>query len=1139
RSLSLLLVLAAPAAFGQADVLDANPWIEPPGGTTHLTELGAHRIAYQLRGADPVAMPPGWSGDFTEDVGIAFYPAGTHGGRKAHVLHCPWKQGTGRVSLEYPLVLPRKQPLVLRFGYAMRPDIAAKSDGVTFSAYLLYDDQRHELLREHYTGAAWKDAAFDLTAFGGRRVVVGFQAEPGPANNGSFDFSLLGDPTLTIGKATDTRGRLLRELTRSRAYRRTAGADLRRLANDPARGIVPSTNDEHHTRVHLARHAAGLFYHGTDCQIEYAIPFTAGGLDRIVARVNDGQPFRPCAGGGIWFAPDPKKPNALFPPERAELVKPAAPARGGKGVALTWRYHLGDLSADVTWTFWIDGKALGIAASATGGHVARLWLGQPFNLGPRRSVSIPYQNFAPAYFLRPQNVYVMSTLDWTQSMASRTPGNDAVYVPALDGKRQPLRETGYVAVSPELGEVLPNIPHPPSPYLKQLGDKIVLDIWGGTYDRGAEILRTLKSYGVDHAAVIWHNWQRYGYDVKLPDHLPANPALGGDEAMTRLAAAARQVGYPFSLHENYIDFYPDAPSYDTKDIVLTPQGEFSKAWYHKGTKVQSFALKAGRMLHYAAQNSPVIHRRFGTTAAYLDVHTCVPPWHHVDYDPKTEHAASHHLKVLVHKRLFQYERDVHHGPLFGEGHNHFFWAGLVDGVEAQVSGGEDRELLLDYDLLKIHPQMVNHGMGYYTRWLRTGRATKWGVEAPTPAQLDKYRATTLAYGHAGFVGSQLIYVPQLVWREHNIVQPVQALYGTAKATEVLYGVGGRLVTASAAVPCAKTLDRARVTYDSGLVLHANLRDEPWELRHHRLPQFGFLAEGPGLLAYTALRDGVIADYAENGESLFVDARTHVYRPWEQGRKKVQPSLKSLKDNGDGTLAVTYTWEVGETLDQDYVAFVHFVDPEATESDGICFQDDHTPKPGTSTWQPGKPVIIGPHKVTVPADREEKIYDIVIGLYAPGGPRLAMHGTDAGGRRYLIGRLAVERDGGRVGAVRQLPIREIRREQAALRRRFDERMNLARRAVDFGKVRTDGSFKVYKGDGSLVLLPYPREEKFLVELDVPALVPGRRGDEARVQALDADGKPLGNVLVSANRRWLIFRVGTPKAARYAITFREAK
>ncbi|MFP4056916.1 MAG: DUF5696 domain-containing protein [Candidatus Brocadiia bacterium] len=1115
---------------------DERPWIELPPGTTRLAELGAYRVAYQLYGGEPVEMPLGWSGQFTDDVGIAYADAGHPGGRSARVLHCPWRRGPGRVSLEYFLELPERRPVVLRFGIAMRPDVTEKSDGATFTAYVVAGGERRELMREHYAKGEWKDFRFDLSAHAGARIVLGFQTEPGPERNTAFDFSLLGEPTITVGREEDRRPGVVEEIVASRAYKVAAGRDLAALANDPSQGIVPSTDDPHETRVRKTDTGFLFAYRGEDCRIEYTYATAGdGSLDALSVRVDGGAPFRPCMGGGVEFAPLEGSPYAFRAPGRAELL--SAVLDDGR-LRLRWRYGLGERTAEVAWTFRLVGKALAIAGESDSRELGRLSLGRPLNRGLRRPVAVPYLPFASAYFLRPQNVYAMSYLDWTRSMASRTPGGEAVYLPGLDGTRNKLRDAGYVAVSPQLAEVLPNVPHPPSPCIQELAPRLVLDIWGGTFDRGAALLRDLKSYGVDHAAVIWHNWQRYGYDVKLPDHLPANPALGGDEAMARLAAAARDVGYLFALHENYIDFYPDAPSYDPKHVVLDPNGRPSKAWYHPGTKVQSFALKAGRMLHYAAQNSPEIHRRFATTAAYLDVHTCVPPWHHVDYEPGTELAASHRLKVRVHRQLFQFQRDTHGGPLFGEGANHFFWAGLVDGVEAQVGGGEDCPLLVDFDLLKLHPQMVNHGMGYYTRWLRTGRQTRWGVEAPTPAQLDKYRATTLAFGHAGFVGAQLVYTPYFAWREHNLLTPVQALYAAGKPTDIRYGVDGSLVRASAAV-AAGTLDRLRVRYDSGLVLHVNLREADWAVDGYVLPQFGFLARGPELLAYTARRDGVIVDYAEDARTLFCDARTHIHRPWEQGAVDVEPRIRSLEHLGDGLLAISYEWAVGERLGADPQCFVHFVDPRAGEGESICFQDDHSLQPPPSQWRPGSVVADGPHRVRVPAEGDATRYDVAMGLWHPGDGRLALKGVSLGQQRVLVGRLAVRRDGGRVVDVQLEGIESVRKRQDALRRRFEERMNTAGVAVDFGKVVTDGSVKIYKRGPASRILPYPRGKAFGVAIDLSRVLPGLDPASVRLRAVDAEGRAVDADAGTVDGRWLRLRAGAPRAAAFVFSSAQAE
>jgi hypothetical protein len=539
------------------------------------------------------------------------------------------------------------------------------------------------------------------------------------------------------------------------------------------------------------------------------------------------------------------------------------------------------------WTFQIRGKALEISVNSETTAVASFSLG---NIGPvalRKTLTVPYFD-AQLSYLPAHHAYVCRMIDWTASNSSQSPDGVASYHPKTDGTRNPLADTGYIAVSPDLGEVLPNIPFTPSPYLATLSPRIMLDVWGhrqGTFAGDAEKLRELKDQGIDHLAIIQHNWQGHGYDVKLPDHLPANPKFGGDQGLREYGKAANECGYLWALHENYIDIYPDAPSYDPSARVLRADGTPSPAWFNKGTQIQSFGIKSDRALGFAKQNSPAAHRNYGTTAAYLDVHTCVTPWHQLDHDAKAPLAAMARAKVTRDSELFQYERDTHQGPLFGEGNNHYYWAGRCDGTEAQVQGGEDHAALLDFDLLKIHPQMVNHGMGYMERWYRRGYESKYGQDVGSIAQLDKYRAMEIAYGHAGFVGDRHVHTVQAVAREHHLMHPIQRLYGTAKPIAIEYEIAGEFVTASIAVAIGDT-SRQRIRYDGGLTVWVNWRTEPWQVEDRLLPQWGFLARGPETEVCTSLYNGKIGDFARCPEYIFADARTWFDLPY----LKANPSI---------------------------------------------------------------------------------------------------------------------------------------------------------------------------------------------------------------------------------------------------------
>ncbi len=635
--------------------------------------------------------------------------------------------------------------------------------------------------------------------------------------------------------------------------------------------MMPSNLLPYKNRIEKYGNSWRFIYEGADCKLVYTYAPKTGTLDDLVVQIDDQAPFQPAAGGGL---------TGLVGGKEVSL-------RGGKALSVsegatltvTWEYRFGDKPIIIYWFFRPCGKSLWISASGDfskdeASVITRFSLGSLGAVPLRTNIDVPYL-LGHLQFLRKPRVFVNRCLDWLNSHASQSPQGEAIYEPTTNGKRNKLLEFGFVAVSPDLREVLPNTPWLPSHYRRSIGPLIMLDIWGhhkGTFLGDAENLRNLKDNGIDHLAIIDHDWQRYGYDVKLPDHIPANPRYGGEEGMTAFGRAANECGYIWSLHENYIDLYPDAPSYDPKARVLNSDGTPSKAWFNPGTKVQSFGLTCNRALDFAKKKRAEIHSRYGTTAAYLDVHTCVPPWHQLDHDASQPMAAMLQSKVINDGRLFSFERETHHGPLFGEGHWQFYWAGLCDGVEAQVDGGEDHAPLLDFDLLKLHPQMVNHGMGYYERWFRQGYAMRWGRDTGSMEQMDKYRAQEIAYGHAGFIGNPATDNVYFVAREHHLMHAVQRLYGAALPTEIRYEVAGQFVTASAAVVAGETT-RQRVRYDSGLTLWVNWRPEPWTVEGHRLPQWGFLAVGPQTHVSTELHGDRVADYAECPEYVFADART--------------------------------------------------------------------------------------------------------------------------------------------------------------------------------------------------------------------------------------------------------------------------
>jgi Family of unknown function (DUF5696) len=88
-----------------------------------------------------------------------------------------------------------------------------------------------------------------------------------------------------------------------------------------------------------------------------------------------------------------------------------------------------------------------------------------------------------------------------------------------------------------------------------------------TFDERARQLREMKARGFDHLFVFISGWPHEGYDHQHPDPLPPSPEVGGWDALKRLADTCRELGYPFILHDQYRDYYTDAPSYDPQFAI--------------------------------------------------------------------------------------------------------------------------------------------------------------------------------------------------------------------------------------------------------------------------------------------------------------------------------------------------------------------------------------------------------------------------------------------------------------------------------------------------------------------------------------------------------------------------------------------
>ena len=175
-----------------------------------------------------------------------------------------------------------------------------------------------------------------------------------------------------------------------------------------------------------------------------------------------------------------------------------------------------------------------------------------------------------------------------------------------------------------------------------------------TFDERVRQLRELKAKGIERALIYVSAWPHLGYDRQHPDPLPPPESAGGWEGLKRLVDACRELGYPVIFHDQYRDYYLDAPSYDPQfaiheeDTRLPPQqfpgsrfGDskegvipFMRHW--DGGK-QAY-LNARFMLGHLLKNYQLFFDHgIKTQGIYIDVVGYVP----ADEDFNPEHPTTH------------------------------------------------------------------------------------------------------------------------------------------------------------------------------------------------------------------------------------------------------------------------------------------------------------------------------------------------------------------------------------------------------------------------------------------------------------------------------------------------------------------
>ncbi|MHB1034423.1 MAG: glycoside hydrolase family protein [Pirellulales bacterium] len=845
-----------------------KPVAVPANAELAVWRLPVRRAVFQVFGEKPRMMPTGWLGaeDKTRAT-VQLESQSLPDARETIAMHPPWFGGrAGTVFVEFPLSLPKDLPARLRFATAIRRNRAdlgePPSDGVTFRVRVAPLDapegEAGKVVYERHTDAkTWQNGEADLSPWAGQTVRLQLESHPGAKNDTTCDSSFWAEPTLVAGTPP-------------------ALATFPPPADVPSRLLGKLQRDDKQYEVRIWPGRRGL--------LDAAVGFDYG-TKRVLF-----QGFQVRVLGNALN--DRRSPTTLLEVQEELLPQGyrvrhrfqnwvgkfdlVGELRLDQGV-LRAKFHLENAPPAIPWrVVYLEDVAAGpwteTAERVYAGPGNVLQKPSTFRLnfdGHRLSTSFVGFDF-------PGRAAMLQAVDVPPEYLEVDPGarrytlhtphaQTLTFIPAQN-VWEAVRVWHDVNRLQAAGGV------------RKLAGRFVFDLWGGKYGPTADALGRAFRYGLTDSVVVWHNWQRWGYDYRLPDIYPPNPEYGSMDEMLRLIRVCNERDVLFAPHDNYIDFYPDADGFSYRHIAFTREGEPVRAWLNEGRKAQSYRFRADAVRPFLERNLHWIRDGLAPTAYFIDVWSSIGPY---DYWTSEGRFFDRVSTRDTWAELFAWIRNLlgDNAPQISEsGHDQL--TGWLDGAQANhlragaappgsenwtVWGiaAEDAERIPWFDAAH-HDRFVLHGAGYESRYLGGLDRQTHGIYS------DDYIATEVLTGHPAMVpvpfGREVV---RKYWLLHDLMRAL-----ALRRIEDVEFVGGNL-------------HRQRVRWCCCMETWVNRGQDDWTLAGRTLPPYGFYARVPmakGLLeAAIERQEGVAVEWARSPESFYVNARQTA-----AGRRAAQP-----------------------------------------------------------------------------------------------------------------------------------------------------------------------------------------------------------------------------------------------------------
>ncbi len=1097
-------------------------------------------------------LPNNWSGSDAQ-TGASLNPCNmSRGGiiRESWSTHPPYKGGAGVVGARFVVSLPEAREISLKFFSAMRDVFPPEppTDGVEFRVYASHvltagngeiatetleelanrQPRQEELLyAEQYKGVEWKENKVDLTKFQGETILLTLEADPGAKGDTTCDSSFWGDVVIL----TNSEPVKLASVEEREALRQTNENAFLSFAKTAPKTTptfgVPASDAPANTRVfNLGDSQFAAVTLGPNGVCDGWV--TIGTVDKHVqidgvrakyqgVEVGFDAPYEPCKAFARFvdaeklettarafakarrasiigdlpndYSPDATPDETFEENQSNELACFIAQTRGG----LAFRFvatHNDEINS--------------LQFGAFSEHANRVYFGQGHCIVEPKAFNQDGDGFACSTshvgFDFANGISVLEATTRPVYSFVVNPDLKVYTLTTSPDSRLTLRSSDRGAMRCAL-DYAAGFDKSAAPLVPKKAGRFVFDYWGGSYGAVLERMKTFVKYGLTDSLLIQHVWQHYGYDVRLPDIWPPRPEQGSLEELQETQKFCDLYDIPFGLHDNYIDYYPDADGFNYDEIIINPDGQPQKAWYNPGPDVQSYRFNPTYIFKHAERNLDLIREHLMQTAYFTDVFSSIRM---MDFYDRTGRYHSRAETQDCWGRYFDLVREKFNGNAItvSESGSDSLIGHLdgADGILRRISSGQENyssalpcedDAYVPWGDAVYHDKFILHGVGYSDRYQGGLARSLRGIES------DDYICSEALLGHAVMVdlSASISGSIRKYWLMQNLARSLAL--DTISDFEFVDG----------------NIHHAKVTWNSGVVVYVNRDRDDWTLTNNLIPQlgvpvvlprFGFWAvnerdvKEPSTHYGGIVRlDGQIVEFRVDGdESFFVNGRKRT----PNQVVPIRASLENVEVIDGATLRGALVWDATTpTLDKAYTPFLHLERPKTWWGDKpeLTVLPLAKPNKPSNVWQGRETKLFGDSiTIAIPDSIPPGNYNILCGLYDPAtGKRLPLLGRNDSNDRYILGSVTVAGTGNE----RTLSFAAVEPLYGV-----DARLIPNAKASNFGVCSTLGAIRYEQKSPALATVtPLPDSGAFDATLATAFLQTG----EFEVVERDADGQEI--------------------------------